>query len=99
MVLDLIFRSITVSSLVLALAVFLLRLSVRGRKLKGRGMDFGAPFSGFVAGWIATELMAIFAPAEWTQVNEFLHFGVLALFAIWMNARWRWALRNAEVID
>ncbi len=86
---------ITIGSLVAALAVFVLRLTRRPRRRPG-AVDFGAGFSAFVAGWIATELLAMFAPADWLGAEEILHFAVLGLFAAWMNVRFRWALRQAR---
>ena len=86
---------ITVASLVAAFAAFVLR---RARRARGHpaAVEFGAGFSAFVAGWIGTELLAMFAPAAWLGAEEVLHFAVLALFATWMNARFRWALRQAR---
>ncbi len=90
-------QSVTIASLAATLAIFLLRLAGPRRGRRGDAMDFGAAFSAFVAGWMATELLEAVAPASWTEVNDVLHFAVLALFGVWMIARWRWALRRARV--
>jgi len=89
-------RAVTVACLALSLGVFLIRLA---RRVRGRGAwtaDFGLVFSAFVAGWIATELLDIASPQAWGGGDEVLHFALVFLFAIWMNSRWRWALRKAQ---
>lgn len=94
---NVVLHSVAIASLAATLAIFLLRLAGLGRGHRGEAVDFGAAFSVFVSGWMATELLEVAAPASWTEVNEALHLAVLALFAVWMNARWRWALRRARV--
>lgn len=92
---DVVLESITIASLAATLAIFLLQLAGRGRRGRRQTVDFGTAFSAFVAGWMVTELLEALAPSGWTEVNQIAHFAVLALFAAWMNARWRWAIRQA----
>lgn len=93
---NLLLESITIASLASTLAVFTLRLVGRGGRRQTESVDFGLAFSAFIAGWMVTELLEVLSPVGWAEANGILHFGVLAAFAVWMNARWRWALRRAR---
>ncbi len=97
MVLEDILEAITIVSLACVLALFLYRLATPARRKGGRVLDFGTVFSAFIAGWVATELLAIALPKEWSGASEVLHLAVALGFATWINVRWRWALRLARV--
>lgn len=97
MVLEDVLEAITLVSLASVLAMFLFRLATPRRKKEGRVLDFGIVFSVFIAGWVTTELLAIALPKEWSVASEALHLAVAVTFAIWINVRWRWALRLARV--
>lgn len=95
MVIEVALRSLVVVFLAISLGIFVFRLAAdvrRGRRLSG---DFGLAFSAFVMAWITTELIAIFAPESWMGADQVLHFAVLLALGVWMNVRWRWALRRA----
>ncbi len=93
---EVVLQSITVTSLAATLAIFLLQAVPQKRNRQGGSVDFGIVFSAFVAGWMVTELLEVVAPSDWSVAVEILHFAVLASFAVWMNARWRWSLRRAR---
>ncbi|MEE9236818.1 MAG: hypothetical protein V3U52_03410 [Thermoplasmata archaeon] len=95
MPLDMVLRTLVVAFLAVALGIFIFRLSrdVKGRKRLGR--DFGLAFSAFITAWIATELIAIFAPEAWLDTDDVLHLGILIGFAAWINIRLRQSLRRA----
>lgn len=93
---DVLLESITITSLAATLAIFTLHLVGRKRSPRKESVDFGMAFSVFIAGWMVTELLEALAPAGWGDATGILHFSVLAAFAVWMNARWRWALRRAR---
>ncbi len=96
MVLEEILEVITLVSLACVLAVFVSRLATPRRRKEGRVLDFGTAFSVFIAGWVTTELLAITLPEEWSVASDALHLTVALGFAIWINVRWRWALRVAR---
>ncbi len=96
MVADVVLESVSIASLAATLAIFLLQVVPRERNRPGGSLDFGIAFSAFVAGWMITELLEAVAPSDWSGAVEILHFAVLASFAVWMNARWRWSLRRAR---
>jgi len=96
--LEAVLQSITVACLTVVLAVFLYRLARRAPDRRTEAMDFGTAFSTFVAGWMTLELLEFVAPVDWSGAIEILHFLLLALFAVWMNARWRWAVRRAREV-
>ena len=96
MVLEEILEVITLVSLACVLAVFVSRLATPRRMKEGRVLDFGTAFSVFIAGWVTTELLAITLPKEWSGASDALHLAVALGFAIWINVRWRWALRLAR---
>ena len=83
-------------SLACVLGVFVSRLATPRRRKEGRVLDFGTAFSIFIAGWVTTELLAITLPKEWSVASDALHLAVALGFAIWINVRWRWALRLAR---
>ena len=83
-------------SLACVLAVFVSRLATPRRMKEGRVLDFGTAFSVFIAGWVTSELLAITLPKEWSGASDALHLAVALGFAIWINVRWRWALRLAR---
>jgi len=95
-VLEEILEVITLVSLACVLAVFVSRLATSRRRKEGRVLDFGTAFSVFIAGWVTTELLAITLPKEWSGASDALHLAVALGFAIWINVRWRWALRLAR---
>lgn len=89
-----------VAAVILILAasfvIFLLGLGLTvGRKLK-MATEFGTGFSIFLVLWMGSELLPFFLPETLAEGEEILHFVVMAGFAVWMNLRWRWALRAAE---
>lgn len=88
---------VTVVLLAGVLAVFVYWLATPRRKGEDGILDFGAVFSVFIAGWVAAEILTIAIPSEWTGPGDALHLAVAFGFAVWMNARWRWALRLARV--
>jgi len=45
---------------------------------------------------VTTELLALTLPEEWSVASDALHLTVALGFAIWINVRWRWALRVAR---
>jgi len=91
-----VFDAVTLASLAASLTIFL-ALTAAGRTKRTEGVvDFGAAFSAFLAGWMATELLEALAPASWSDIVSFFHFAVLASFAVWMTVRWRWSLRRAR---
>ncbi len=59
------------------------------------GGDFGLPFSLFVAAWIGTEVLTIVGRESLEEAYDVVHLVVLVALALWMNVRWRWALRKA----
>ena len=93
MVLEEILEMITLVSLACVLAIFVSRLAAPRRRKESRVVDFGTAFSVFIAGWVTTELLAITLPKEWSVASDALHLAVALGFAIWINVRWRWALR------
>lgn len=97
MLLDDILELVTVVSLAVVLAIFLTHLAMPSRRRAETVLDFGTGFSIFIAGWVATELLAIALPIDGSWVSEALHLGVALSFAAWMIIRWRWALRRARV--
>ena len=97
MVLEDVLEAITLASLAAVLAVFVFRLGTWRRRKEGRVLDFGIVFSVFIAGWVATEILAIALPKEWSGASDALHLTVALGLAIWINVRWRWALRLARV--
>ena len=96
MVLEEVLELITLVSLACVLAIFVSRLATPRRRREGRVLDFGTVFSIFIAGWVTTELLALTLPKEWTVASDALHLTVALGFAIWINIRWRWALRLAR---
>lgn len=99
MVLESVLQGITITSLAIVLFLFLFRLATRGRRPTGDVTDFGAVFSAFVAGWIATELLSLASPASLAGAIDILHLIVIGLFASWIIARWRWALKQAGATE
>jgi len=87
---------VTLVALACVLAVFVSRLLPSRRRDEGRVLDFGTVFSIFIAGWVATEILALVLPPDWSPARDALHLAVALGFAIWMNVRWRWALRLAR---
>ena len=83
-------------SLACVLAVFVSRLATPRRRKEGRVLDFGTAFSVFIAGWVTSELLAITLPKEWSVASDAFHLALALGFAIWINVRWRWALRLAR---
>ncbi|HYU07464.1 MAG TPA: hypothetical protein VEM77_09840 [Thermoplasmata archaeon] len=88
---------VTVVLLACVLAVFLYRLATPRRKRQDRVLDFGTAFSVFIGGWVATEILAISLPSDWSGVSDVLHLVVAVGLAVWINVRWRWSLRLAQV--
>jgi hypothetical protein len=88
---------VTVVLLACVLAVFLYWLATPRRKREDRVLDFGTGFSVFIAAWVAAEILAIALPSEWSGAGDAFHLGVALGFAVWINVRWRWALRLARV--
>jgi len=88
---------VTVVLLACVLAVFLYWLATPRRKREDHVLDFGIGFSMFIAGWVAAEILTIAIPSEWSVARDAFHLAVAFGFAVWMNARWRWALRLARV--
>lgn len=99
MVLESVLRGIIIASLAVVLFLFLFRLATRGQRPTGEVTDFGAAFSAFVAGWIATELLSIVSPQSLAGAIDILHLLVIGLFAAWIIARWRWALKQAGATE
>ncbi len=95
MAVEVLLRSTVVAILAISLGIFAARLLGDLRHGRRLGGDFGVAFSAFLTAWIATELIAIFAPEEWLGADQVLHLTVLVAFAAWVNLRWRWALRRA----
>jgi len=95
-VLEEILEVITLVALACVLAIFVSRLATHRREKEGRVLDFGAAFSIFIAGWVTTEILALTLPKEWSVARDALHLVVVLGFAIWINVRWRWALRLAR---
>lgn len=96
MVLEEILEMIILVSLACVLAIFVSRLATPRRRKEGRVLDFGTAFSVFIAGWVTTELLALTLPKEWSAASDAIHLAVAVGFAIWINFRWRWALRLAR---
>ncbi len=88
---------VTVVLLACVLAVFLYWLATPWRKGEDRVLDFGTGFSVFIAGWVASEILTIALPSEWSGAGDAFHLTVALGFAVWITARWRWALRRARV--
>lgn len=87
----------TVIILACVVAVFLYSLATPRRRREDRVLDFGTAFSIFIVGWVATEILEIALPAEWSGAADALHLGVAVGFSVWIIVRWRWALRLARV--
>ncbi len=83
-------------ALAAAVGLFLLRYAPGSGGDRGGRADFGKPFSAFVAAWLSTELATLFVPAELADVAGAIHLVAVALFAAWMVARMRWALKSAR---
>lgn len=79
-----------------SLAIFVLRLALTVGQKRKMAIEFGTGFSIFLVLWMGSELLPFFLPNALAEVEEILHFAVMAGFAVWMNLRWRWALRAAE---
>lgn len=79
-----------------SLAIFLLRLGLTVGRKREMAIEFGTGFSIFLVLWMGSELLPFFLPDALAEAEEILHFAVMAGFAIWVNLRWRWALRAAE---
>jgi len=88
---------VTVVLLACVLAVFVYWLATPRRKREDRILDFGTGFSVFIAGWVAAEILTIALPSEWSGASDAFHLTVALGFAVWINARWQWALRRARV--
>ncbi|MEE9593146.1 MAG: hypothetical protein V3W28_06175 [Thermoplasmata archaeon] len=79
-----------------SLVIFLARLVLTVGRRRRTTIEFGVGFSIFLVLWMGSELLPFFVPNAVVEVEEIIHFSVMAGFAVWMNLRWRWALRAAQ---
>lgn len=86
----------TLVVLAVVLAIFVVGIARKARGARREGLDFGLGFSLFVVAWIIDEAVDLASPAEWNDLNEFVHMMLMVAFAAWVNFRFVWALRQAN---
>lgn len=94
--LDTAMEAVTLGATAAALVVFVLRTGARRQPGPESETDFGVVFSAFLAAWLATEVFEIVAPASLQEAGAFAHLLLLVTVALWLNARFRTALRHAR---
>ncbi|MFQ5919889.1 MAG: hypothetical protein ACE5I4_07595 [Thermoplasmata archaeon] len=85
--------------LVASIAIFLARLVLTAGGKRRATIEFGVGFTVFLVLWLGSELLSLLAPNVFGEVEEIIHFSVMAGFAVWMNLRWRWALGAAQEVS
>ncbi|MCJ2531401.1 MAG: hypothetical protein LN413_03670 [Candidatus Thermoplasmatota archaeon] len=91
-----ILTAVVVVLLATSLVVFLVRLTLTVGRGRRTPVEFGVGFAAFIALWMGSELLSVFIPGAFAEAEAIIHFSVMAGFAVWMNLRWRWALRAAQ---
>ena len=79
-----------------ALVIFLVGTATRRQPAPESETDFGVVFGAFLAAWLAMEIFEVVAPPWLDDPGAFVHFVMLGALALWLNARFRGALRRAR---
>lgn len=82
-----------------SIVIFLARLVLTVGRRRRATIEFGVGFSIFLVLWMGSEMLSVLAPSAFGEVEEIIHFSVMAGFAVWMNLRWRWALGAAQEVS